>query len=422
MIYVENKTNDGRLNKMALQISRILHAGYLIENKRTSIVFDPIFENPFSFNCHAFPEIEFDQKTIRNLKPNAVFISHYHDDHCSLNSLSLINRHTPIYIYCLHNQLFDWIRQLGFTKVFPLELNQTIQIDHFKVTAIKALDMDVDCIFHIECAGLNILNVVDSWIDSETLQRLSRTNWDLILWPFQTMREIEALMPHASEKAIRSLPPEWLEQLQILKPKNIVPSSCQFIQESWSWLRTFYFPISYKQFEKEIKSILPKTYVIRLNPGSSISLDSSTIKKAASLSWITPLGDQNVDYEIDESLNIQSTSDIAKNLSQITNEQLQMVYDFCKKLNSESWQLNVYDHQGKVKSFNFFKDHPAWITEIPASKLYSALIHGESLSSLYLRVILKPDWADALEDPLINALYKDPLSYQKAQLNQLLKN
>lgn len=33
---------------MNLQISRILHAGYLFEYGDQKIAFDPIFENPFS--------------------------------------------------------------------------------------------------------------------------------------------------------------------------------------------------------------------------------------------------------------------------------------------------------------------------------------------------------------------------------------
>ncbi len=44
--------------------------------------------------------------------------------------------------------------------------------------------------FQVKVADLNILNVVDSWIDYDTLDLLAQENWDLILWPFQTMREL----------------------------------------------------------------------------------------------------------------------------------------------------------------------------------------------------------------------------------------
>lgn len=53
---------------MSLKISRILHAGYIFTKDQTNIVFDPIFENPFSFNCYAFPEVEFDLESLKKLK------------------------------------------------------------------------------------------------------------------------------------------------------------------------------------------------------------------------------------------------------------------------------------------------------------------------------------------------------------------
>ena len=87
---------------MTVQVSRILHAGYVFWCEDVEIFVDPIFENPFSRNCYAFPDVRFDLAAIRLLRPAAVFISHYHDDHCSLDSLDLLPRDTPVYLYCLH--------------------------------------------------------------------------------------------------------------------------------------------------------------------------------------------------------------------------------------------------------------------------------------------------------------------------------
>ncbi len=102
-----------------LTISRILHAGYVFECGGTSIAFDPIVENPFSRNCYPFPDVRFDHAKIRALRFDAVFISHFHDDHCSLDSLDYLDRDTPIYLYCIFDELFDMIRALGFTTVTP---------------------------------------------------------------------------------------------------------------------------------------------------------------------------------------------------------------------------------------------------------------------------------------------------------------
>ncbi|MGH8854065.1 MAG: MBL fold metallo-hydrolase, partial [Telluria sp.] len=198
-----------------LTISRILHAGYVFECGGARIAFDTIFENPFSRNCHAFPDVRFDQDEVRRQRFDAVFISHFHDDHCSLESLALLDRATPIHIYCIFEELFDMVRQLGFTSVHPLRLNQPVAVGPFEVIPREAMDADVDSMFQVKAAGLNVLNVVDSWIDEGTLAQLVREGpWDLLLWPFQTMREIEVLAPSRAAAAPPTLPEQWIAQLQ----------------------------------------------------------------------------------------------------------------------------------------------------------------------------------------------------------------
>lgn len=160
---------------MPLKVSRILHAGYVFEHRGVLIAFDPIFENPFSENCHAFPAVSFDKEQISQLRLAAVFISHYHDDHFSIESLNLLDRRTPIYAYCVFDEMFTLIRELGFTEVYALTLNQPVVVGDISITPRRALDADVDSIFEISADGVNVLNVVDSWIDAETIDLL-KTN------------------------------------------------------------------------------------------------------------------------------------------------------------------------------------------------------------------------------------------------------
>ena len=245
---------------MTLKLSRILHAGYVFECEGIQIAFDPIFENPFSRNCHAFPDVRFDHAQIRELKLAAVFISHFHDDHCSLESLDLLHRETPIYIYCLFEELFAMVRALGFVNVQPLRVNQAVRVGPFEVIPREALDSDVDSMFQIKAAGLNVLNVVDSWIAPDAMTELAKyAPWDMVLWPFQTMREIAVLSPSRAAAAAAALPEDWIEELTILNPRYVVPSSCQFVQEPWSWYNRAFFPITYRQFRREIEAALPNT-------------------------------------------------------------------------------------------------------------------------------------------------------------------
>lgn len=445
----------------AITISRILHAGYVFECDGTRIAFDTIFENPFSANCHAFPSVRFDTEKIRQQRFDAVFISHFHDDHCSLESLDLLDRATPLYIYCLFDELFAMVRQLGFLQVHPLQLNAPVHVGPFDVIPREAMDADVDSMFQVRAAGLNVLNVVDSWIDDETLAQLALHGpWDMVLWPFQTMREIEVLAPSRATAAPPELPEEWLAQLQVLQPRYVVPSSCQFQQEPWSWYNRAFFPITYRQFAQEVAAVLPQAQVVRLNPGVSVRLEAGALHAAPPLDWVTPLGDQDVDYGYEGNLAAPATADIARQFAALTPAQWARVLDWCCTTLPEKygaveaatehfdeprlWQLSLYDHAGQATHLRYRLEGDSavledgdgdggplgWTTEMPAAKLYAALEQGESLTSMYLRIndaVFDAETesslthADVVDDPLIRSLFSDTFgAYQAAQLRRLL--
>lgn len=444
-----------------LTISRILHAGYVFECEGSRIAFDTIFENPFSRNCHAFPDLRFDVEAIRRQRFDAVFISHFHDDHCSLESLDLLERSTPLYIYCLFDALFDMVRQLGFTQVHALALDHAVEVGPFSVTPREAMDAEVDSMFQVRAGGMNVLNVVDSWIDDDTLGKLVQQGpWDMVLWPFQTMRELEVLAPSRHAAAPPGLPEEWITQLQALAPRFVVPSSCQFLQEPWSWYNRAFFPISYAQFGREVGAALPAARIVRLDPGVSVRLDAAGLQPAPPLPWVIPVGDQDVDYAYQGNAAPPSTAEIARRFAPLAPAQQARVLDYCRldlparygEVEAGSayfdrprvWRLAVHDHAGGVMRFTYRLDQDGavavavdddagplgWTTEIPAAKLYAALELGESLTSMYMRIndtvfdaateAALQD-ADVIDDPLIRCLFSDTFgAYQAAQLRRLL--
>jgi hypothetical protein len=446
---------------MSLQVSRILHAGYVFQNNQTMIAFDPLFENPFSRNCYAFPDVQFDREAIQKINFSAIFISHFHDDHCSFESLNLIDRSTPIYVFCVFDELFYLLNELGFSQVHSLKIDESIVIGDFEIITRRALDAEVDSLFQIKVAGLNILNVVDSWIDEETMQLLLKQGvWDLVLWPFQTMREIEVLAPTRAVQVMPEIPHEWIQQLQLLNPRYVVPSSCQFIQQSWSWYNHAMFPVTYSQFKKEIETAVPKTSVLRLNPSCSFLLDSKNLTKASPLKWIMPQGNQDVDYDYRPHLIPPSTKEIAQHFAALDQLSSEKVFNYCehgliekfRSLDAPSdsyfnqpriWRLSLFDHLGQITSYFFRMQKSSlekvvensaplgWTTEIPLTQFYAALELGEALTSLYIRINdsvfdeeieKKIGSIDVIEDPLIRCLFSDVFgAYQKNQLKRLLK-
>lgn len=442
-----------------LTISRILHAGYVFACGATRIAFDTIFENPFSHNCHAFPDVRFDPAQIRAQRFDAVFISHFHDDHCSLDSLDLLDRATPLYVYCLLEELFAMLRQLGFTQVHALGLNQPVTVGPFCVTPREAMDAEVDAMFQISAAGMNVLNVVDAWIDAPTLAQLVAAGpWDMVLWPFQTMREIEVLAPAHAAPAPPGLPAHWIAQLRALAPRFVVPSSCQFVQEAWSWQRQAFFPVSYAQFARELAAALPGVQVRRLEPSVSVRLDAHGLHPAPPLPWVLPVGPQDVDYAYAADAPAPPTSAVARHFPALTPEARARVDRYChdelaqQLADTEAgsdyfdtariWRLSVWDHAGAGTHWHYrllpdgSAQHdasgaaPAWTTDIPAAKLYAALEQGESLTSAYLRIndgpfdaatTLALQDADIVDDPLIRCLFSHSFgAYQAVQLRRLL--
>lgn len=447
------------MTQPALTIARILHAGYVFECAGTRIAFDPIFENPFSRNCHAFPDVRFDVAAIRQQRFDAVFISHFHDDHCSFDSLDLLERGTPLYIYCVFDELFEMVKQLGFTRVTPLRLNEAVQVGPLRVTPREAMDAEVDSMFQVQAAGLNVLNVVDSWIDDATLAQLvAQGPWDMVLWPFQTMREIEVLAPTRAVAAPRTLPEHWCGQLQALAPRYVVPSSCQFRLESWSWYNRAFFPISYALFARDVAAALPWAQVARLDPGVAVRLDGTSLQPAPRLAWVEPVGPQDVDYAYEGNAAPPPTAQIARQFAALTPLQQARVMHFClTELPARYagtdvagdyfdvprvWQLTLYDAAGIPTRLRYrlapgvpatLDDDAAplgWSTEVPAAKLYAALEEGEALTSMYLRVnAMVFDAAteraladaDVVDDPLIRCLFGETFgAYQAAQLRRLL--
>jgi L-ascorbate metabolism protein UlaG (beta-lactamase superfamily) len=445
---------------MTFELARILHAGYVVRAGGATIALDPIFEVPFSVNAYPFPACRFDLDAVRALRLDAIFISHHHDDHLSLESLAHLDRATPVYLYALDETYHALVRALGFATVHALALDEPVTIERLTVTPRPALDVDVDAIFDLEADGLRVLDVGDAWIDPETLDKLAaRAPWDVVLWPFQTMREVEVLSPSRAAPADRGLPLEWGPQLRALAPRVVVPSACQLTFEPWSWYRRAFFPISYRRFEAEVRALLPAADVVRLDPGRALVVDAHGHSAGAPLAWVTPDGPQDVDYTYAPPAPAPSTASIARHLPRPEPSAHARALRFCLEglarrhaalppiedgyfASARRWRLVLFDADGAPWSFDYLvrpdtitalsvdDARPlAWQTELPLVKLVGALEDGETSTSMYLRINDRR-FDDAVERALVDVdVHEDPLlrvlfagrgaGYQRAQLARL---
>ncbi|AGH94474.1 MBL fold metallo-hydrolase [Pseudobdellovibrio exovorus] len=449
-------------------VSRVLHAGYLFRAAGESILMDPVFETPFSHNCYPFPAVQFIESELAKIQVDAIFISHVHDDHLCFKSLNRIQRHIPIYLYAEEPIYFQMLKQLGFENVFRLDVDQPVKIGkHFQVTPRLALDPQVDSLFHIQIDDFNILNVVDSWVDPKALQQMQDVKqWDLVLWPFQTMREVQVLSPNRTSRE-KEIPEEWGEILKELNPRYTVPSSCQFIHEPWSWYNSALFPISYREFKTWLSDLLPQTTYLRVDPAQSFIVSHAQVQEVEPLSWLRRLDQSStqheLDYQYDPNHAPTPLGKIADQLLPLSLTERQFILDYCQSelvdllaQKSESlgclvqdqclWKLVLHEssENGKPNKYEFLysisettvtlekdqnKSEVTWLTEIPIQKLYSSLTTGETLTSLYIRIndIIFSDpiekalqEIDILEDPLIRILFDGKSHrYHEQQLKDL---
>ena len=452
---------------MNIKVSRVLHAGYIFETPVGKVLMDPIFEDPFSYNCEPFPKIRFDLEQIKKQKWEAVLISHIHDDHFSLVSLDLIDRNTAIYLHCEDLEAVDFLNKMGFQNVHLIKPFQKLNLAGLEIQTWPALN-EVDIVIQLTYQNIQILNVVDSWLHPETLADLIKIHWNLILWPFQLMREIEILTPHRFLGQTDEYPVEPQNQLSQFQTQAVVPSSCQFIFKEFgvekNWQNQFYFGFSYQKFSNLMQQLNPAAAIYRLDPGQSVLVNSQDIKKADSISWIRPMDNKTVDYEFNPDIIIPQMNGYIGHLLSVEIDQIK---NFCEngliQYFDENglelfhyfpkgfiWNLQVVGDWQQSYYFQFVADRKnqhgfqvqlvrpvtdskvQWLTEISAYKLHSALNRSESLSSLEIRINDR-NWLwsegdefsdlnspDVVEDPLLGILYSSgELSYQRAQLKFL---
>lgn len=452
-----------------IQVSRVFHAGYIFTaSDGTRVLFDPIFESPFATNCYPFPATTIDHAELAKDHFDAVFISHHHDDHFSLLSLDRLDRKTPIYLYCRTPEPFDFLRELGFESVHSLELNVAVTIGSFEITPRPSVNREVDALFEIESGNLRILNCVDAWIEDTTVAELSQRKWDLVLWPFQTLLETDIICPQFALPADQTLPQEWLTQIEVLSPRFVVPSSCQFLHEAGSWVNSAHFPITYVEFAREVSAL--GATVVKLDPGVEADLTEQGFVLRGRVPWVrsvqqsTNTTGSEYDYVYDANVIAPPTSEVAQRFGSVTEDEWMTLIQFIRAelpirfselressedyfSKSRVWSLTLHDPIHGAIEFKFDIDGrqmiessktfsrnalPEWRSEIIASKLLSCLNDGESLTSLYLRVndgdfsnecLDELKWVDVLADPLIRCLYeKDTHAFQRAQLKKLLRS
>jgi hypothetical protein len=123
------------------------HQGWLFQGDRGVLLVDPLLREDFG-DIHAlgyrvYPPRELDLAAMP--KPDAIVLTHEHDDHFDLPSLAKLDRATPVYLSARSSSAARTIlAELGFT-VHPLQPDQSIVVGDLELVPGVGDHVGVNC-------------------------------------------------------------------------------------------------------------------------------------------------------------------------------------------------------------------------------------------------------------------------------------
>lgn len=110
-----------------MKVTQLYSASVIIEDKNTSILCDPwLIGEEYFGSWGMYPPYNFKSENFKTI--DFIYISHIHPDHCSIKTLSKLDRNIPVLIHNFPIKfLKNTIENLGF-KVIELEHNLRIRL------------------------------------------------------------------------------------------------------------------------------------------------------------------------------------------------------------------------------------------------------------------------------------------------------
>lgn len=263
-----------------MKLHNIGHACHIIETDKTRLIFDPVFFDLSKTGYELFPRARVFHKAIVSESLSGVFISHSHEDHFCLRSLSLFNRETPIYFFGGTDEEIGALKAIGFKTVVKLKLNRSQKVNDLVVTPIDNVMGETECGFLTQSERFSVLNLVDSFLTEDILKKINRRGpFDLVLYPFQEHHLTRLSGGDFGSSIDFESYSNRIKMAGGLATKLLVPGSCQiqFVDAKWRNLRAF--PISHKRFMSDLRVLYPKLRAAELLPGDSVILSGTARPK-----------------------------------------------------------------------------------------------------------------------------------------------
>gem|GEM_PF-2478638 len=256
-----------------LKVSRVAHAGIVVETPNVRCLMDPILKTKFMGGClELWPKAKFRYKNLKTQGFDLLIISHEHEDHFDLPSLDLIDRAAKVVYPKGSPWVESCLKRMGFKDFHPLAPYEKLKYRDLSIMAtpseVPFPEMGVIFKYKKTC----VWNLVDSVITranvKQTISRFGKPS--LVLSPFQPVIEIEigqdalgAPFPIADYRHI-------LNVIKWIQPTYLIPSAFGYKNRINNWLNQRQFPMVERQFSKDVEKMSRSTRVISMRPGDGL--------------------------------------------------------------------------------------------------------------------------------------------------------
>ncbi len=236
-----------------MRITALGHASYLIQSNNINILIDPVFGSTFeNGESIPFPDRKIHVNQIPKI--DAVFLSHFHDDHFDIQSLKIVGLETPIYCpKSAYHILF--LKKEGFKNIKAISKFSPIKLESLTITPTPSdSPIHLEYGFILSVKGLYIWNQVDTVITPSILKQVSErvtSKFSLIFCPYQLLLEHAANWPQECE-----FPTRRYERLKMItrsfNTKYLIPSSSglKSLDERMNY---GLYPINILDFKKDLE-------------------------------------------------------------------------------------------------------------------------------------------------------------------------
>jgi hypothetical protein len=273
-----------------LTLTKLPQAGMILNYRGTTVICDPLFASPVK-DVFALPAgFGVDGKELGEYRFQGIFISHSHVDHFDPESLLLLNKECPVYYPAGAVNIHQQLMIMGFRETVAVKAGESYQVGEIEFHPIPSDVFFPEMGFIFRCGDQSVWNLVDANPKvadlSGLVEKVGRP--DCLLAQYQCLNERGVSRYHMRTEFPREDYQQNLERVKVLRPRAVVPSSCDLYYAAEGWLNSHMFPVRRAQFLADINLCDASITGLALECGESAVIDEDGISPADSWGAIRP--------------------------------------------------------------------------------------------------------------------------------------